>query len=104
MKNTITLSSAESVQRLVKVNIDIIDKMYLYECYYSCVAYACNESQDHCMNLQSLITAFFASVQMYTNINELVLEIGQNFQGDHRFCKTDWSSINNRFVEKYIHY
>ena len=33
------------------------------------------------------------------NLFLLVLGIGQNFTVVHQFCKTDWSSINNRLVE-----
>ena len=32
-------------------------------------------------------------------MSNVVLGIGHNFLVDHRFCITDWSSINNRHVE-----
>ena len=35
-------------------------------------------------------------------MNIVVLENGQNFIVDLRFCKTDWSSTNDRLVEMFL--
>ena len=49
----------------------------------------------------NLIVSFMVC-RLHLEWSLVVLEIGQNFEVDHPFCKTDWSLINNRFVEDIV--